>query len=115
MPCTPECRSYYLTRALSPQERPYLGMLNGMVFRREEHMHNLDLGPKLLVRTMVANNLLPQCTARRTAEWLLGREMNQEGDDKWLDALAWQFVQDGFSYRQLVKSIITSERYRRVR
>ncbi len=56
---------------------------------------------------------LPQCVARRTAEWLLGRELRTE-EDPWLDDLTVGFTTSEFRYSELVREIVTSERYRRV-
>jgi len=113
-PCTTRCRSHYLTRPLSEREDPYLGMLKSFVFRRPEHMHHVDHGPKLLARAATADNRLPRCVAQQTANWLLGRSLDQPGDAKWLTDLSVQFARSGFSYRELVKLILTSDRYRRV-
>ena len=112
-PCTSRCRSYYLTQSLGDREQPYLGMLKSFVFRRDEHMHHVDLGPKLLARTTAADNRLPRCVAQQTAAWLLGRDLDRPGDAKWLTELSVDFARSGFSYRQLVKDVLTSDRYRR--
>jgi hypothetical protein len=112
--CSRFCRDNYLTRALDPSEEPYLGMLKAYAFRREEHLINVEQGPKLLARTSVASHRLPRCVAQKTAEWLLGRDMNQPGDMEWVEDISRQFVRDGFSYRGLVKSVVRSDRYRRV-
>ena len=63
----------------------------------------------------IADNRLPHCVARRTAEWLLGGRVNPIADAEWLSELARNFVFNDLSYRALVKEIITSPRYRRVR
>lgn len=112
--CSPECRNFYLTRALSPEEEPFLGQLNAFQFRRDEHVRHIEQGPRYLALGGVADNKLPSCVARRTSEWLLGRELDAD-DQKWVDSLARDFVQDGYSYRALVKRIVQSPRYRRVR
>ncbi len=111
--CNGFCRAYYNTRALTEDEQPYLGMLPAMTFRRDEHQHVVDQGPKLLLREAVADNRFPRCTAQRAAEWLLGRDMNQK-DQPWLDELSYAFVHSGFSYQALIKAVVTSDRYRRL-
>lgn len=111
--CNGFCRTYYNTRALTDDEQPYLGMLPALTFRRDEHMHVVDQGPKLLLREAVADNRFPRCTAQRSAEWLLGRDMTQK-DNAWLDELSYTFVHSGFSYQSLIKAIVTSDRYRRL-
>ena len=112
--CTAECRQYYITTTFEESEEPYVGMLNPYYFRREEHQRNVELGPQLLALSEVAGHRLPMCVAKRAAEWLLGRDMT-EGDADWIATLAQAFVSGDYSYRNLVRDIITSARYRRVR
>ncbi|MEZ4435439.1 MAG: DUF1585 domain-containing protein [bacterium] len=112
--CTTECRNFYLTRALAPEEEAFLGQLTAYQFRRPEHVRHIEQGPRYLALSAVADNRLPSCVARRTGEWLLGREMGPD-DQAWIDDLARDFVQNGYSFRALVKRIVESPRYRRVR
>jgi len=113
--CTPTCRRYYVQQAYTEAEEPYLGMLKSYAFRRPEHAHYVDEGPKLLARRSFADNSLPPCVARRTAEWLLGRDVDEPGDDVWIRDLTQNFAQSGYLFRTLVQDIVLSERYRRVR
>jgi len=112
--CTQFCRNNYLTRSFSDVDRPYLGMLNAYAYRRDRHMHHVEEGPKLLARKAVASNAFPLCVARKTAEWLTGRTTSPK-DNGWLGQLARDFVASGFRYKTLVKAIVTSPQYRRVR
>lgn len=112
--CSAECNRFYLTSALSIEEEAYLGELRSYVFRRPEHQVNVEAGPALLATQGAVDGRLPRCVARRTAEWLLGRGMTIE-DGEWVEDLAQSFVGSGFSYRTLVKSIVTAPVYRRVR
>lgn len=112
--CTDECRAHYLTSALSRSEEPFLGSLKAYTFRRPEHAVNVEQGPRLLALAEVTGERLPRCVVRRTAEWLLGRALGA-GDERWLDALALRFTQEGFNYRALVSAIARDERYRRVK
>ena len=112
--CTSFCRTYYLTRPLSDLQTPYLGMLNAYAYRRGDHMHFIEEGPKLLARRATTDNQFPLCVARQTAEWLSGRATSEK-DTAWLHKLAINFVQSGFSYQDLVKQIVSSPQYRRVR
>ena len=43
--CTNQCRTHYLTTALSEQEIPYLGKLKAYTFRRTEHENNVEIAP----------------------------------------------------------------------
>lgn len=112
--CSAECRDHYLTTALSDQETPYLGKLNAYVFRRDEHQLNVERGPRLLVMSEVVRQRMPRCVAQKTAEWLLGRSL-EERDQPWVDALGLRFSRGGFDYRSLISDIVRSERYRRVK
>lgn len=112
--CSRDCRLYYVTSALSEEETPYLGGLKSYLFRRETHEINVERGPELLATAAIADNRLPACAATRTAEWLLGREVEQ-GEAEWIQDLTADFVYEGLSYRALVKAVITSPVYRRVR
>lgn len=111
--CTTECRSFYLTRSYSEAEDRFLGMLNSYIFRREDHVRNVEQGPRLLAFTAVADNRLPACVARSTSEWLLGRSLASE-ENAWVDEVSRDFATKGYSYRSLVKRIVTDDRYRKV-
>ncbi|MGC6416406.1 MAG: hypothetical protein ACON3Z_04795 [Bradymonadia bacterium] len=113
--CSRECRNFYATQSFAPEEDDFLGMLNAYKFRRDDHVRNIEVGPKLLALSTVADNRLPACVARRTAEWLLGDGMLTSEDSDWLSELARQFVFSDLSYKTLVKSVVMSPRYRRVR
>jgi hypothetical protein len=112
--CSYDCSLYYVTRAFSSAEDRYLGSLNAYLFRRDDHLHHIDGGPKLLVLSTIVDDRFPHCVARRASEKLLGREVLPE-EEPWLAELARRFVRSGYHYDQLVKSIVTSDGYRRVR
>ena len=111
--CNARCRNFYLTSATSVQEEPYLGKLKAYTFRRDRHWNHIEHGPKYLVRKAAVENELPTCVARKTAEWLLGRELKGDLDERWLNTLAVEFAQSQFDYRSLIKSIVQSAQYRR--
>ena len=92
-------------------------MLKAYLFRRDEHALNVEAGPQYLVKSAVVDNRLPSCVARRAAEHLMGRELDAtaDADAAWLDELSFEFVASGFSYRELVREIVASDVYRRVR
>ncbi len=115
--CSDECRRFYVMSALTDEERPYLGMLKAYQFRREDHVRNVENGPRLLALGAVADNRLPGCVTRRTAEWLLGRPVGglTEEEDAWIDELTARFVVGGYRYDTLVRDVVTSPVYRRAR
>lgn len=115
--CNDECRRFYVMSALTDAERPSLGMLKAYQFRREDHFRNVEQGPRLLALGAVADNRLPRCVARRTAEWLLGRPVEglTSTEESWLDELTTRFVTRGYRFDLLVRDVVTSPVYRRAR
>jgi hypothetical protein len=112
--CSTDCRRNYVTKVFDVAEQDYLGLLNAYYFRRPEHEAAVDEGPGLLAATAIVDNRLPACVARRAAQWLLGRELHDEEADL-ADALTQVFIRSGYSYRELVKAVVSSVEYRRVR
>lgn len=113
--CSTECRRFYTTSALSPAEEAFNGQLRAYTFRRDDHVRNVEQGPRLLAASGLVDGRLPRCSAQRAAQWLLGRELDQPGDTEWIDQLGLDFVRSRFDYRALIAAIVTSDRYRRVR
>jgi hypothetical protein len=111
--CSAACSNYYIIDPLSSEEDPGVGYLDAYEFTEDRHLANIEEGPTLAVNSAVVDGRLPQCVARRTAEWLLGRELRTE-EDPWLDDLTVGFTTSEFRYSELVREIVTSERYRRV-
>jgi len=99
---------------VDPREQPNLGGLRAYEFRRPEHERNVESGPRLLALSTVTDNRLPMCSSGNVVRWLLGREVGEE-EAAWQATLATRFVQRGYSWRALVKAVVTSDVYRRVR
>jgi len=112
--CSSACRQHYLTRTYSPRQEPYLGMLRAYEFLREEHYDNVEMGPAKLVREAVADDRFPQCSVRRTAEWLFGRGLRDD-EAPWVSEVSAEFYGGDFRYRELSLAVVGSETYRRVR
>lgn len=112
--CSAECRSFYTVRGFSAEERPYFGMLAGYQFLRTEHHAHAEAGPGLLVSRTEVDARFPRCVARRAFQGLLGRGLSVEEETE-VDGLARAFVASGHRWRALVKAIVTSPAYRRVR
>jgi hypothetical protein len=111
--CSNDCRAHYVVYALTPEEDPYLGWLKPYEFRREEHIDHIEEGPAMLARLSAVDGRLPRCAARKAATWLLGREPNPD-EDPWIETLSQGFVDSGWQWKDLVKSIVTSPVYGRV-
>lgn len=112
--CSSQCQTYYLTTAFQPEQEPFVGMLKAYEFRRDEHKRNVEAGTRLLILSTIVDNRFPTCTARRAGERLLGRKL-AEDDEAWLTNLTQEFLESGQRYRALVKAIVKSPVYRRVR
>ncbi|MBX3272071.1 MAG: hypothetical protein KF729_17530 [Sandaracinaceae bacterium] len=110
--CSDLCRFNYVTRAISPEEEPFLGMLSSLQFLRREHQENVTAGPRQLVTRGIADGRLTACTARNAARWLLGRDP-REGEEAWQAELTDTLIDSGLRYRELVRAIVRSETYRR--
>ena len=116
LPCSADCSNHYVVNASHPAEEPFLGWLKSYVFRQPAHYDHIEQGPELLVMKSIAagHNPLARCTARKLAEDLLGRPVTPL-EEEWIETLGEEFVAESFDYRTLVRSILTSDAYRRVR
>lgn len=110
--CSIDCKLFYLTKAYAPPEKSWLGWLIAFNYMRPQHLKNIDIGPTLLVKTTMADNRLPRCVARSTAEWLLGRGLVPD-ELPWADQMGVTFATSNYDYRKLVKTIVVSDAYRR--
>jgi len=112
--CSNDCRAHYVTDALAAEQEPYLGQLLAYEFREDAHKAGVEEGPALLARTAIVDGRLPACTSRTAADWLLG-DSAADADPAWYDELGEEFVDSDFSWRALVKAVVTSDTYGRVR
>lgn len=112
--CTRACRDFYVVSAATASEKANLGKLWWYGFRRPEHEKNIEQGPKLLAFEGIVDGRLPTCVARSTAEWLLGRKL-ADAELPWASDLATAFAADGYRFKSLVKSVVMSDVYRRLR
>ncbi len=111
--CSRECRLHYHVSSLMSGD-PYLGMFNGYLFIKDADHPNIEEGPKLLVLSSIVDGTMQECTAKMAFEWLLGRQPSGEKDDAWVEQIVSEFTASGYDYKQLVRSIVESDNYRRV-
>lgn len=112
--CSDTCRLHYVTRALSSEEERYLGMLRSYEWLRPEHEGYVAEGPQRLVLEGLGDGRFTSCAVRRTSEWLLGREL-EDRDATLTSALEAELASSELRYRDLVRAVVTSDTYRRVR
>lgn len=112
--CGDDCNRYYATDSLGAEEDPYLGMLEALKFMREPHKPFIEAGPKALVQASVVDGRLPGCTTESAASFLLGRDILDE-EQGWIQDVAVDFAGGDYSWRDIVKAVVTSDAYRRVR
>ena len=112
--CSQRCLREYVVTTPTGTEAPWLGYLRAFLYRQDEHVANINGGPALMVRRHLSDGRFGRCTARNAVVWLTGR---QPKDDElsWIDALATDFAEAEYDYKHLVRAIVTSEFYRRVR
>jgi hypothetical protein len=112
--CSTECRQYYSLLLSDPKTTQFAGMLKAYTYMAAEHAANIEQGPRLLALRAIADNKLPACMGRHSAEFLLGRAVT-EAEQPWMDELVRTFAWQDYSYRGLVRAVVTSDAYRRVR
>ncbi len=112
--CSDTCRLNYVTRALSAQEEPFIGMMRVYEFLRPEHASNVEDGPAGLIRGGLADGRFTECTVRRTTEWLVGRPLTDADAAETAD-FEDAFVAGGLRMKPLVRAIATSDLYGRAR
>jgi hypothetical protein len=112
--CGDDCNRYYATDSLGAEEDPFLGMLDAYKFRRDPHKSNVEAGPRALVQAGVVDGRLPTCTAENAARFLIGRDLLDE-ELPWIEDVAVGFAGSDYSWREVVRSVVLSDAYRRVR
>ena len=112
--CSQRCNQAYITQAPTGAEIPYLGYLKAYLFRRPEHQNHVNEGPKTLVMRALVDGRLASCTVKNAFKWLVGRSVLAD-EQNWLDQVTLSFMDQNYPFKSLVKSIVSSEIYRRVR
>ena len=105
----PACIRFYLTQALHDDEQPYLGVLLPYVFADDQRKENIRVGPEGIARTAIDNGTFASCTVSKMWDHYMVRA-DTEADAEALANLTAQFKQ-GYSLRDLIKSIVTRPEY----
>lgn len=119
--CSYECASNYLVRPVSAEQNPYVGMLDALQFRPTSDYVFAESGPRELVRRGMADGRIPQCVVANAAHEFLGRSLVTEAETEgeisdiaFREDLLGELLSSGWSYRALVRALLTSGEYRRV-
>ncbi len=112
--CSDVCGRYYTVDPIDSELDPFVGYLSAYQFLETWQQAHVESGPELLVASTIADGRLQQCAAENAATWLLGRPVDVD-DDAVIQGWADGFVASGWSYKELVKSIVLSDSYRRIR
>lgn len=112
--CERRCINHYIISTPTGTEAPWLGYLRAYLYRRDDHVPNINAGPALLVQRGLADGRVARCAAKNAVVWLTGREPKPD-ERSWIASLATDFGAANYDYRQLVMAIVTSDFYRRAR
>jgi hypothetical protein len=105
----PVCKRLYYTTPFGPEDMPYAGMLLPYVFADDVRKANIATGPIGIAQSAVDNGNFAACTVKHLWTQYMGRDVI-DAEQPGLDALSTQF-QQGYSFRGLVRRIVTSPEY----
>lgn len=115
--CSNYCKTFYITRELETTPGSVdseLGKLKTLGWRTEAEAEALDAGPRALVTGPEYQQQLASCAVRSFSEHVFGRELSADERTGWLTEKSADFAASGHDFLQLVKDIVTDERYRRI-
>jgi hypothetical protein len=91
------------------KEAPWLGTLAQGIYRDASLLPRIDQGPAGMVQRDLAGTLLQACAVKQAWRRLVRREPEPQELQQVLDA----FEASGRKYRELVRSVVSSDAYRR--
>ena len=115
--CSNYCKTFYITRELETTPGSVdeeLGKLKTLAWRTEEEIAALDAGPSALVERPELQQQIATCAVRNFAEQVFGRELSDDERTGWLTEKAASFSAGGHDFLQMVKDVVTDDRYRRI-
>lgn len=116
--CSAFCDEFYVTRDTSshPTEREmWLGTLQVAAWRSEAEAAVIEEGPRALIESEGTIERMASCSARTLAQHLLHRELTSDEQLEWIPELAAAFEASGYRFPELVRAIVTDDRYRAIR
>jgi hypothetical protein len=115
--CSNFCKTFYITRELETTPGSVdseLGKLKTLGWRTEEEASALDTGPSALVTRPEYQQQLASCAVQNFSEHVFGRELSGEERTTWLVEKTASFEASGHDFLQMVKNIVSDDRYRRI-
>ena len=115
--CSNFCKTFYITRDLETTPGSVdseLGKFKVLAWRSEEEVAALDLGPSALVTRPQYQQQLASCAVQSFAQHVFGRELSAAEQTGWLVEKTGNFAATGHDFLQMVKDVVTDERYRRI-
>ena len=83
-------------------------------WRTDPEVAALDVGPSALVTRPEYQGQLASCAVRNFAEYAFGRELSADEQTGWLVEQTSSFASGGHDFLQMVKEVLTDDRYRRI-
>jgi hypothetical protein len=115
--CSNFCKTFYITRELetSPGSvESELGKFKVLGWRTDAEAAVLDAGPSALVTRPEYQQQLASCAVQNFAEYAFGRQLSTDEQTGWLVEKTSSFASAGHDFMQMVKDVVTDERYRRI-
>lgn len=115
--CSNFCQRFYITRELETTPGSVdseLGKFKVLGWRTDPEVAALDVGPSALVTRPEYQGQLASCAVRNFAEYAFGRELSADEQTGWLTERTSSFASGGHDFLQMVKEVLTDDRYRRI-
>jgi hypothetical protein len=115
--CSNYCKTFYITRELETTPGSVdseLGKLKTLGWRTEDEAAALDAGPSALVSRPEYQEQLARCAVRNFSEQVFGRDLSDDERTGWLVDKSNAFAASGHDFLEMVKDIVSDDRYRRI-
>ena len=108
------CQRFYVSEIGHPDEAPFAGVLKSYEWRGEDEVARVEGGPRGLVQASVESGQLGQCVTRKAFERLYHRPMSEVEQAADLPRFTAAFVDSGYDFKALVRTLVTDPAYRRM-
>ncbi len=112
--CDGACANYVM-QASDGDGASSLGLLASYLYRTPDEEPNITGGPALLVQRMMQTGDLERCAVQNIWNEFLGRPMTTQEQSMYMDSITSQWTSQGRSMKSLIKLLIDTDAYRRIR